>query len=305
MKKKQKMKSWKGKQIFLIDCKGDCNMKKIYIVLSMALIMCVSITGCSIKSPKLCKVKECKNEHVENAEYCDNHICMNDGCDALKIGARYCEEHFACDLCANERCEDSSYCLAHKCAICNDKCLNGTRACAKHKCMIADCGNATILKYCNDEHRCLASGCEELRIENEKYCSLHLAENKQKLAEIEKKEKEQQEKKQQKEKEQQKQYQNTIDNFKDKVVVDSNGKKIWKVYMIDNVFRFKANFRGEGNFIVTLLDDNQDYYASICNEIGDYVVDKKIPVKQDKYYYVETFCSDGEWSGTFFGTYGE
>ena len=53
------------------------------------------------------------------------------------------------------------------------------------------------------------------------------------------------------------------------------------------------------------MDANQDYYASICNEIGDYVVDKTISVAEGEYYYIETFCSDGEWSASWWGTYGD
>ena len=74
--------------------------------------------------------------------------------------------------------------------------------------------------------------------------------------------------------------------------------------MKDDVFRFKANYNGTGNFIVTVLDDNQDYYATICNEIGDYVVDKTIPVYKYTTYYIETYTSDGSWSGSWWGTHG-
>lgn len=92
---------------------------------------------------------------------------------------------------------------------------------------------------------------------------------------------------------------------KDLLTINKNGKKIWKVCMKSNSFRFSAKFRGNGNFIVKLLDDNQNLQELLCNEIGDYDVNKTVKVKKDKYYYLEIYVSDGSWNGYWTGTYGD
>ena len=75
--------------------------------------------------------------------------------------------------------------------------------------------------------------------------------------------------------------------------------------MTSNTFRFQARYRGDGNFIVKLLDSNQDLESLIVNEIGDYNVDKTVRVRKGEYYYLETYVSDGSWNGTWWGTYGD
>ncbi len=122
--------------------------------------------------------------------------------------------------------------------------------------------------------------------------------------EAEKKAKEELERRKQQEEERKRQ-QAELDAKKDKLTINKNGKKIWKVCMTSNTFRFQATFRGSGNFIVKLLDSNQDLEELICNEIGDYNVDKTVKVVKGNYYYVETYVSNGSWEGTWWGTYGD
>lgn len=122
--------------------------------------------------------------------------------------------------------------------------------------------------------------------------------------EAEKKAQEEAERRKQQEEERKRQ-QAELDAKKDKLTINRNGKKIWKVCMTSNTFRFKATYRGSGNFIVKLLDSNQDLEEVICNEIGDYNVDKTVRVVKGNYYYVETYVSDGSWNGTWWGTYGD
>lgn len=122
--------------------------------------------------------------------------------------------------------------------------------------------------------------------------------------EAEKKAQEELERRKQQEEERKRQ-QAELDAKKDKLTINRNGKKIWKVCMTSNTFRFKATYRGSGNFIVKLLDSNQDLEEVICNEIGDYNVDKTVRVVKGNYYYVETYVSDGSWNGTWWGTYGD
>ena len=122
--------------------------------------------------------------------------------------------------------------------------------------------------------------------------------------EAEKKAQEEAERKAQQEEEMKRQ-QAELDAKKDQLAINKNGKKIWKVCMTSNTFRFQARYRGDGNFIVKLLDSNQDLESLIVNEIGDYNVDKTVRVRKGEYYYLETYVSDGSWNGTWWGTYGD
>ena len=113
------------------------------------------------------------------------------------------------------------------------------------------------------------------------------------------------EKKAKAEEEERKRKQAELDAKKDQLTINKNGKKIWKVCMTGNTFRFQATYRGSGNFIVKLLDSNQDLEESIVNEIGDYNVDKTVRVNKGEYYYIETYVSNGSWNGSWWGTYGD
>lgn len=101
-----------------------------------------------------------------------------------------------------------------------------------------------------------------------------------------------------------------VDNYtadtsklKDQLTIDTDGKKIWKVYLVDGTFSFEGTYRGTGNFIVTLLDDNQDFVSLICNEIGDYNVDKTV-YSTEGWHYLEVEWSNGSWEANWYGTYG-
>lgn len=143
-----------------------------------------------------------------------------------------------------------------------------------------DLGNQTIVDMYNNATN------EVNRIEAEKKAQEELERRKQ-------------------EEEERKRQQAELDAKKDKLTINRNGKKIWKVCMTSNTFRFEATYRGTGNFIVKLLDSNQDLEELICNEIGDYNVDKTVNVVKGNYYYIETYVSDGSWNGSWWGTYGD
>lgn len=99
----------------------------------------------------------------------------------------------------------------------------------------------------------------------------------------------------------------TQDNLeipKDELIVNSNGKQIWKVYIDNGYLYVKAKFNGSGHFSIKLLNSNQDFVELICNEIGDYIVDKKIDDLSDGYYYIEIRCTDGSWECSWSGTGG-
>jgi len=233
-----------------------------------------------------CNVVDCKD--IKKGEsYCKKHQCLTEGCNNIRIGENYCEEHYKCELCGNERYIGAQYCKDHKCSysagakFCNNVIVKNTKYCQDHLCNVSNCKKSIIgdSEYCS-EHKC--DECDEKRTSNSIYCKTHYQEQQARI----------------------KAAKAEADAKKDTVIVNRNGKKIWKVYMTDDEFRYKGTYTGTGNYIVKLLDDNQDYYASICNEIGDYVVDKTIRVTKGKYYYLETYCSDGRWSATWWGTYG-
>ena len=83
--------------------------------------------------------------------------------------------------------------------------------------------------------------------------------------------------------------------FAPKKIVDSDEKTIWKIYVDSGFLHFTGNYKGSGNFIVELLDDNQDLVKLIANEIGDYVSDKTVSVPYVGWYYLEVKGNDGSW----------
>ena len=122
--------------------------------------------------------------------------------------------------------------------------------------------------------------------------------------EAERKAKEELERRKQQEEERKRQ-QAELDAKKDKIIVDTNGKRIYKVCMASNRFSISGNFKGQGHFSIKLLDDNQEFYDLLVNEIGDYVVDTSTRVTKGDYYYVQIECSRGSWNLSWSGTYGE
>lgn len=80
-----------------------------------------------------------------------------------------------------------------------------------------------------------------------------------------------------------------------KKIVDKNGKQIWKIYIANGKFHFSGTYKGSGNFIVKLSDNNQDLIDVIANEIGDFISDKTIFVPYEGWYYLEVYGSDGSW----------
>lgn len=105
--------------------------------------------------------------------------------------------------------------------------------------------------------------------------------------------------------EERKRQQAELDAKKDKIIVDTNGKRIYKVCMYSNTFSISGTFKGQGHFSITLLDDNQDFYDLLANEIGDYVVDKSVKVTKGDYYYLQIECTRGSWDLSWSGTYGD
>ena len=107
------------------------------------------------------------------------------------------------------------------------------------------------------------------------------------------------------EEEERKRQQAELDAKKDKIIVDTNGKRIYKVCMSSSTFRISGTFKGQGYFSVKLLDDNQEFYDLLVNEIGDYVVDTSTQVTKGDYYYLQIECTRGSWNLNWWGTYGD
>ena len=90
----------------------------------------------------------------------------------------------------------------------------------------------------------------------------------------------------------------------DELLIDSNGKQLWKVFALSNSIHFSASFTGSGHFSITLLNDNQDLEELVCNTIGNYVVDKSVEVSPGEMYYIELSTTDGRYNYSWTGTGG-
>ena len=90
----------------------------------------------------------------------------------------------------------------------------------------------------------------------------------------------------------------------DRVLVEEDGKSMYQVYAYSDSIDFTGEFEGSGNFIVRVLDSNQELHALVVNEIGSYVLDASVPVNEGEMYYIVIECSDGTWSMEWTGTYG-
>ena len=87
--------------------------------------------------------------------------------------------------------------------------------------------------------------------------------------------------------------------------IDTGGKQIWQVYAKSSELHFTGSFRGSGYFGIKILDSNQDFFALVANEIGDYNVDKSVyGLTPDEMYYIQIECTDGSWTCSWTGTYG-
>lgn len=91
--------------------------------------------------------------------------------------------------------------------------------------------------------------------------------------------------------------------YKDEEIYNVDGKAMYKVYCLDGSIRFSGDFEGSGNFIIKVLDDNQDLEELVCNEIGTYYLRKTVNVGTG-WHYIEIICSDGSWDVSWFGTGG-
>lgn len=88
----------------------------------------------------------------------------------------------------------------------------------------------------------------------------------------------------------------------DELVVDTDGKSIYKVYASSSEIHFTGTFDGPGHFSITMLDSNQDHYKLVANEIGSYRVDKSVRVTAGSMYYIEIECTRGSWTVSWTGT---
>lgn len=117
--------------------------------------------------------------------------------------------------------------------------------------------------------RCVYPGCTEDKVYGYDYCQQHLNEK------------------------------------KDQLIAESNGKQLWKVIARTSTISFNGTFIGNGYFGITVDDYNQDFYELVANEIGSYIVNKSINVTPGNCYYIEISTTDGTWSISWTGTYGQ
>lgn len=313
-------------------------MKKVFRFFALFTLLIICVTGCG----KKCGFVNCENPVIseDGALYCEEHTCKEDGClDVVDDGSKYCLNH-KCSIdvceqvkqewspycnnhgCNKESCvelqaENSKFCSVHKCS--DESCsamkidgseyctthtckssgctnyVNGTAYCDQHRCTYSGCTaerQNSLSKYCIN-HGCSESGCNNTVKDGQRYCSTHQCKYQgcssrkdpnSSLGYCD--------------------YHQDIEDHKDTLIVNSNGKKIWRIYIRDGSFRFSGTYKGSGNFIVKLLDSNQNLEEVICNEIGDYIVDRSVNVSPG-YHYLETYCSYGSWSATWYGTYGD
>lgn len=92
----------------------------------------------------------------------------------------------------------------------------------------------------------------------------------------------------------------------DQRTINISGKQVWKVYAKSSELHFTGNFNGSGYFGIKILDSNQDFFDLVVNEIGDYIIDKTIyGLVPDEIYYIQIECTEGSWSCSWTGTYGQ
>ena len=84
--------------------------------------------------------------------------------------------------------------------------------------------------------------------------------------------------------------------YESEMIVDSDGKQIWKIYISEGSLHLKSTYKGSGNFIVKLSNSNQELMEVLVNEIGDYIVDKTVIVPYVGWYYLEIYGSQGNWT---------
>lgn len=94
------------------------------------------------------------------------------------------------------------------------------------------------------------------------------------------------------------------DSKKDRLLISEDGKSMYQVYALSNSIDFTGEFEGSGNFIVRVLDSNQNLYELVANEIGSYVLDTSVAVSEGEMYYIVIECSRGTWNMEWTGTYG-
>ena len=91
---------------------------------------------------------------------------------------------------------------------------------------------------------------------------------------------------------------------KGEILIETNGKTIYKVYST-GVIVFSGEYKGTGNFIIKILDSNQDIQKLVCNEIGDYVLEGKTVSVGEGVRYIQVESNHGSWNLEWTGTGGK
>lgn len=189
-------------------CLKDCQKEKTYGSNACYLHCCASCKinpYSSLNNEKLCGtcIKKCsdflcKDPRLDNAKYCEKHICAIDGCfnrrffNYMSIDHKYCKELHLCHHCKNLRDnpDDDKYCLN-----CLDHCFHWKcdkkkplghtgklYYCDEHGCL--ECHNTykhtfhflreeISSEFCKDHYLCKIHGCEWYRLSDTDYCKKH------------------------------------------------------------------------------------------------------------------------------------
>lgn len=304
--------------------------KRMILALALGAIIFLSgcgkkccIVGCNNKvldeqteccEEHICGVKKCLNPKIDGSDYCEAHTCAVDGCyNRIKGNSEYCSEHICKkDSCPNRRTDESEYCSEHIYVCvrnsCDNRRVDGSEFCIEHKCALEGCSQeraeASIPSiHCRDhacfymfercdtptipsetycsKHICSYPGCTNCKNPNSEYCPSH--DNVQTELNLNK----------------------NISPFADTKIIDTDGKHIWQVYAKSSELHFTGSFHGSGYFGIKILDSNQDFFALVANEIGDYNVDKSVyGLIPNEMYYIQIECTEGSWTCSWTGTYG-
>lgn len=96
----------------------------------------------------------------------------------------------------------------------------------------------------------------------------------------------------------------SIKTHKDELILDSNGKRLWKVYVEDGTITFNGTFEGSGYFGVQVLDNNQNLEELVVNEVGSYVLQNKRVYVGTGWHYIQLEVTNGSYSVSWAGTGG-
>lgn len=77
------------------------------------------------------------------------------------------------------------------------------------------------------------------------------------------------------------------------VLSGSNNQVTDKFYLSQGLVIFKNSYKGEGNFIAQLIDEDGDYVSLVANTIGTSETSSSAKIENEGYYRIEVTASSG------------